>query len=348
MRGVFERPPNSGVWWINYFADGKRHRVKVGRKSDALKLYQTRKAAASLNLRLPELGKRSRTTIADLSALVLDYTVHHSDRAGYVTKARIVTEALGHREAAALIPSDIERWLDSHCKTAATYNRYKAFLSLSYRLGIRNSKIATNPARDAQHRKETNARERYLSHDEYARLKTVIAAKHPEHLAEYVVSVNAGMRLSEQYRVEWRWFDRKQRVIRLPATVTKNKKPRTVALNGDAMEVIESLLRVNSKVKGRMFPRGKTETVAGKRKWLSNRSWFDPCVEEAGIEDYVWHCNRHTFCSWLAEAGASTLEIMEAAGHVSLSMAARYSHLSPNRKDSPVHRITQSKREATT
>ena len=37
-RGVFERPPNSGIWWIQYFADGKRHREKVGRKSDAIDL----------------------------------------------------------------------------------------------------------------------------------------------------------------------------------------------------------------------------------------------------------------------------------------------------------------------
>ena len=94
-----------------------------------------------------------------------------------------------------------------------------------------------------------------------------------------------------------------------------------------------------------MFPRGKTETVASKRKGLSNRSWFDPCLREAEMDNYVWHYNRHTFYSWLAEAGASTLEIMEAAGHLSLAIASRYSHLSPNRKDSPVHRITQLKRE---
>jgi len=38
MRGVYENPEGSGIWWIHYYAAGKRHREKVGRKSDAIKL----------------------------------------------------------------------------------------------------------------------------------------------------------------------------------------------------------------------------------------------------------------------------------------------------------------------
>ena len=44
MRGVYENPPGSGIWWVHYYAAGKRHREKVRRKSDAIKLYQSRKA----------------------------------------------------------------------------------------------------------------------------------------------------------------------------------------------------------------------------------------------------------------------------------------------------------------
>ena len=53
MRGVYEHPIDSGIWWINYYADGKRHREKVGRKSDAIKLYQSRKADAAAGRKLP-------------------------------------------------------------------------------------------------------------------------------------------------------------------------------------------------------------------------------------------------------------------------------------------------------
>jgi hypothetical protein len=55
MRGVYENPEGSGIWWIHYYAAGKRHREKVGRKSDAMKLYQSRKADATAGRKLPEL-----------------------------------------------------------------------------------------------------------------------------------------------------------------------------------------------------------------------------------------------------------------------------------------------------
>lgn len=60
---------------------------------------------------------------------------------------------------------------------------------------------------------------------------------------------------------------------------------------------------------------------------------------EAGITGYVWHCNQHTFCSWLAMAGATIKEIQEAAGHKTITMSARHSHLSPAHKLSVVERI---------
>jgi site-specific recombinase XerD len=65
----------------------------------------------------------------------------------------------------------------------------------------------------------------------------------------------------------------------------------------------------------------------------------DTLLEEAGITGYVWHSNRHTFCSWLAMAGATIKEIQEAAGHKTITMSARYSHLSPEHKQSVVERI---------
>jgi site-specific recombinase XerD len=64
-------------------------------------------------------------------------------------------------------------------------------------------------------------------------------------------------------------------------------------------------------------------------------------LEEAviDVEEYTWHNNRHTFCSWLAMAGASIKEIQEAAGHKSIQMAARYAHLSPQHTANVVNRL---------
>lgn len=178
------------------------------------------------------------------------------------------------------------------------------------------------------HRKEPDGRKRYLVKEEkeYDRLYAAIEKLHPEHLAEFIVSVYTGMRLTEQYSCEWSQVNLARKTIEL--TVTKNGFARTVRLNAKAVAAIESLRRSSQKKSDKVFPSTTKDFDTG--------DWFHPCLEAAGITGYVWHCNRHTFCSWLAMAGATDRQIMEAAGHKSLTMAAKYSHLSPKHTQSVV------------
>jgi hypothetical protein len=120
MRGVYENPDGSGIWWINYYAAGKRHREKVGRKSDAIKLYQSRKADAIAGRKLPELRDSKVIRFSELIDDVLEFVADHKDRRSYISKAEIVRKAFGSRPAAEITPQELERWLRSHCKTPAT------------------------------------------------------------------------------------------------------------------------------------------------------------------------------------------------------------------------------------
>ena len=330
-RGLFERPLKSGVWWINYYVKGKQHREKVGRKSDALKLYGVRKADATVGRKLPKLRATKAVTLSDLIDDVLEFVTHHKDRRNYVSKAEIVRNGLGANSASDIKPQDIEQWLRAHCKSAATWNRYRAFFSLCYRRGMKHGNVTSNPARDVDHRKEPQGRARYLTEDEYRRLHKIIGQRFPEHLAEFVISVKTGMRLTEQYSCRWSQVHLDQRTIEL--TKTKNGSDRTIHLNSDAVAAIESLRVKGQKNSDPVFPR------QGPR--FDTRSWFTPCLKDAKITGYLWHCNRHTFCSWLAMAGASTRDIQEAAGHKTITMSARYSHLSPAHNRSVVDLITR-------
>jgi len=136
-RGVFERPPGSGVWWILYYIKGKRHREKVGRKGDAIDLYRTRKTDARRGVKLPEnLRDNKVVTLSTLIDDALEFVTDHRDKRNYVSKAEIVREALGSYAASDITPQELDRWLKSYCKTEATANRYKAFVSLCYREGL--------------------------------------------------------------------------------------------------------------------------------------------------------------------------------------------------------------------
>ena len=159
---------------------------------------------------------------------------------------------------------------------------------------------------------------------------TSISATNTEHLAEFVVSVHTGMRLSEQYTCTWSQVHLDRRTIEL--SKTKNGSARTVHLNSDAVAAIESLRRPALRPSDPVFPR--------QGKSYDTRSWFHPYLEEAGIVGFVNGTRTGTpFCSWLAMAGASIKEIQEAAGHKTITMAARYSHLSPAHRLSVVERI---------
>src|SRR5258706_9123638 len=72
-RGIFERPKGSNVWWISFVDQfKKRHREKVGCRSDAIKEYMKRKTEIRLAKFPPQDVKAKHQTIL-LSELITDY-----------------------------------------------------------------------------------------------------------------------------------------------------------------------------------------------------------------------------------------------------------------------------------
>ena len=55
VRGIFEKVPGSGIWWVRYAdANGRIRREKIGNKGAATKLYQKRKTEILQGKKLPE------------------------------------------------------------------------------------------------------------------------------------------------------------------------------------------------------------------------------------------------------------------------------------------------------
>ena len=320
-RGVYEHPAASGVWWINYYTQGKRHREKVGRKSDAVALYQKRKADARRGVKLPELVPGRVVTFGDLSALAVAYARDRLKTVrDYVGRDGILRQTFGSRPAAEITPTEIDLYLSSHCHTPATCNRYRSYMSLAYRLGMADGLVPANPARLVRLRTENNSRRRYLSRGEYKSLLDIIQRDNPEQAPAFIVSVYTGMRWGEQFSLLWSQVDFSRKIIRLEKT--KNGSARNVPLNSVALGAMkQQQAAVPHAAKDVVFPRPGPSSDC---RW-----WFEPALKEAKITEYTWHNNKHTFCSWQAMAGASIKEIQVLAGHKSITMSARYSHLSP-------------------
>jgi hypothetical protein len=77
IKGVCEHPADSGVCWICYYVEGKRHRKKVGRHSDTIALYQRRKTYARMGIKMPEIRPRRAVLFEEIAEDALAYSKEH-------------------------------------------------------------------------------------------------------------------------------------------------------------------------------------------------------------------------------------------------------------------------------
>jgi site-specific recombinase XerD len=329
-RGVYEKVPGSGEWWIRYNDSNRRFRREIaGSKSIAIKLVEKRRMEALQGRKLPETLRRPTITFAEIAKDVLAYS--KANKLSYSDDVYRMETLLGwfrDYPAEGIMVQDIERRFEQRDWSPATTNRYRALLSLTYRLAIRNGKAKENPARSVRHRLENNARIRFLSPEEETKLRAAIEATCPERIAELELSLHTGLRMSEQYRLRWEDVSFTRRTLTIPRS--KNGATRHVPLNKAALRALESLeKRANG---SGLVCGGATEP----------RRWFEPVVKAAGLTAFSWHCLRHTFASRLVMAGVDIRTVQELMGHKTIAMTVRYSHLAPKHTLAAVERLDAS------
>jgi integrase len=326
VRGVFEKLPGSGVWWIQYFdGDSRRRREKVGAKNHAIKLYQKRKTEMLQGKKLPETLRRRDVRFSELAEDALEYC-KANNRGWRTDRCRIGQLLGGFGNRPAEIPiEDLRRWFSEQEWTPATFNRYKSMLSLIYRLGTENKRVDSNPAKLLKCKHEDNGRIRFLDqngvHDEEQRLRATIETKYLSHLPEFEIALNTGMRPSEQYGLTWDRVDLFGRRVTVPRS--KNGKARHIPLNSEALAAFRVLAQRSPNGAGPVFVNLKGEKLEG------YKHWFNPAVERAGLVDFTWYCLRHTFASRLVMAGVDIRTVAELMGHKTIQMTMRYAHLAP-------------------
>lgn len=352
IRGIFEKVRGSGTWWIQYFdADGRRRREKAGSKGNAIDLLTKRRNEVLIGKKLPEKLRARQVTYREIAQAALEYSLAEkaSHRHDEFRMAPILRQ-FGDRAAETIKPEEMERWLNDEAAerawSPATKNRYIALLKLTYRLAERNGKIRFNPARLLRMRRENNARLRflnqyepletkldYLKHcsDEESRLRAVIAKKYPEHMPEFEIALNTGLRPSEQFGLMWDRVDVKRKIITIPKS--KNGRGRHIPLNSVAVAALKDLQRRSSGAGEPVFVNMNGEPLRG------YKHWFEPAVTEAGVKDFTWYCLRHTFASRLVMAGVDLRTVAELMGHQQIQMTMRYAHLAPAHTLAAVERL---------
>jgi integrase len=338
QRGIFEREKSSGQWWIRYQgSDGKAHREFCGSHRAAeqrLELRHTErregKAHEIKGAVKPKVEEPKVVTFGDLIEDCLNYSRKNND-AVHTYELQLKFKKLD--ELAKLPVADVTRattqdlldeLADDNEWSGSTYNRYLAAVSLAFRVAIDNGRAEVNPLTRLRRKQENNARVRFLSQDEEARLTSTITRRNPEYLPVYLLALHSGMRLSEQLRAQVGDFNpstgmlliRQKKVRNAPAT-------RYVPLTPIGIQACTTMAASR--------PNGQPLCVNYQGEALSgSRYWFDPAIEEAGIREFTWHCLRHSFASRAVMAGTPLAVVSKYLGHSTIQQTMVYSHLQPD------------------
>jgi integrase len=341
QRGIYEKVPGSGQWWVRYADEtGRLRREKAGTKSAAIALYQKRKTEALQGRKLPEKLRRAPATFQQIAQDALTYSRAHK-RSYRDDEYRMATllEWFGSRPAESISPQEIEQRFGERMWAPATCNRYRALLSFIYRIAVRNGKLADNPIRKLARRRENNGRVRFLDADEEAALRAKIRELSPDQEPEFDLALHTGMRRNEQYRLGWEHVDFRLGLINV--VQSKNGQCRTIPMNAAARDALQKL-RQQRDDSGYVSPGTPTDR---ERDW---RRWFEQAVREAGISDFCWHDLRHTFASRLVMAGVDLRTVAELLGHKTLAMVMRYAHLAPGHMREAIERLVPERTDTRT
>lgn len=206
-------------------------------------------------------------------------------------------------------------------RSTATVNRYLAALFIVMAYGVREcGRLTENPCTRVLKFKESIGRDRVASTDECQRILEACRDSRNEHLLLIVlIAMTTGMRQGEITGLTWDCVDLDRGVVTLKET--KNGRPRTTSLVGDALDLMKAHYFMRAKHTNLIFPAKKR---FGR---VSIREAWEHALKRAGIKGLRFHDLRHTFATYAAESGASNLELGTAMGHQTLQMLQRYTHM---------------------
>ena len=202
-----------------------------------------------------------------------------------------------------------------------TANRCLILLRYAFNLAVRWEipGIKVNPTKDVALFEDHNGKERYLTQDEAQRIFEAVRQSE-NRMLQYIIPmlILTGARKREVLDAKWTDFDLDRKQWRIPTT--KAGKPRHVPLSDGVLQLLDSIphddcVWVFASPKSRM-------------PYVSIFCSWDTARKRAGLADVRIHDLRHSFASFLVNAGRSLYEVQKILGHTQVKTTQRYAHLS--------------------
>ena len=250
--------------------------------------------------------------------------------------------ALGHKHMGAISAPDVAVFVNQMrtqgfapgtCNRALVLLRYGFALALRWKV----AGIESNPVKEVKNLRDDNKLERFLTNEQMASLMAAVRESDSGMLQHIVLFLlYTGARKREVLDATWADVDWERKSWRIPKT--KSGKIRHIPLSAGALQLLgtlqdmtQQLGGMNSVVKGQLATR---HIFANPQTGVPFRSFYyswDSARKRAGLPDLRVHDLRHSFASFLVNAGRSLYEVQELLGHADIRTTSRYAHLSRDR-----------------
>ena len=327
--------PGQGTYYLRYRdTGGKTRHQKIGRTTD-IDLDEARRRAKTLRAEItlgkdPRGDKAATKVVITLDQAVKEYVFPNLHRLRSAKKYEQmydlkISQRLGSTPINSVTRAQILSFHTALVKdeglAPATANRHLAMLRRCFSLLVELDLLESNPASRVQLYPESGV-EHYLETAELKRLLKVLQTdKNRTVCLIALFLLSTGARLNEALQAKWKNVNRETKVWRIPASNSKSKRVRSLALNSSAVSVLDQLQTEG--IHDYLFINRKTSKpyVTIHKVWKRLRT-------EAGLPHLRIHDLRHQYASFLVNSGRTLYEVAAALGHRDASTSQRYAHLS--------------------
>ncbi len=350
------KQPTSRFWWVSVCVNGRRARFSTGTEDEdearQIELTFRRRARGlprdkfiALMDSLVGEASVSPTKSSFVSELPTTWMAFYAAENGTLSeKTRAARERLCARFAAwctgkfgksflidRVTPDVAWQFVSDVGGTAKTRQNVSGELSAVWGSLIRRGLVRENPWRYA--RPKGNAEERRTGRAfTPAEIRALLeeTRSRPWLYTATLIALYTGLRQGDVIALTWDCVDLGQGVISLVPSKTKRHATKVVIPIHPAL-----LAHLKS------IPKDG-ETVAGVPNPHAITAVWKTCVQNAGINDdsgalLTFHSLRHTFATWVREAGADKGEQMLLGGWSEVSTANRYDHATTRLKEIVSH-----------
>jgi len=326
-RGQLKKSPN---WYIDYYANGRRVREKVG--------PSRRAAEQALRARLGEVVQgrfhlEQKAHVPRLKDFAKDYMELHAkpNKRSWSSDENSLKHLLpvfGGKRLSEITTWQIEKYKVKRAKDVshASVNRELACLKVIFSKAVEWGKFSGNPARNVKLFREERRRERFLSPEECQRLLSECAS----HLRPIVaLALVTGMRRGEILSLEWEDVDLARGIVTVCAEKSKSRKARDIFVGTRLTEFLRA-----AKDNGRYVFKGpKGDPIR------SVKTAFNAASRRAGLQRLRFHDLRHTAASLMLQ-GTDPATVKAVLGHHSIEMTDRYLHTTESLQREAIGRLS--------